>query len=78
MFMERLIKKCNNLNYDWFEIVSEFGKLGNAIKLKNKTVINEKMLALITILLKIADENDIDMNEAWHRWITKALSKHYD
>ena len=76
--MDNLKILCEDIKYDWFSLVSTFGKLGNNIKTKNKDKIKNGLITLICILLKIAYEHDIDMNHAWQHWNTKALSKQYD
>ena len=75
--MEDLKSRCNKICYDWFILVSEFGMLGHAIRMKNKDNINQKLSIVIAILLKIAHQKNICMNAAWNNWNKKAISKQY-
>lgn len=76
--MDKLKILCDDIKYDWFSLISTFGKLGINIKMKNKNEIKNGLVTLICILLKIANEHNINMNHAWEHWNIKALSKQYD
>ena len=63
---------------NWFIISEKLGNLAQALKNNDHCIIKHLLIELIVILLKIADENNITMQEAWQKWRTKALSKKYD
>lgn len=75
--MELLKKQCKNVKFDWFHINTTFGYLSHAIKSKNKLDIEKYIVQLMSILLKIAYDHDIDMHNAWSQWNSKALAKNY-
>ena len=63
---------------DWFIISENFGNLSLALKRRDTCSIERLLVEIISILLKIAEENCISMEDAWEKWRTKALSKKYD
>jgi len=75
--MNEIKNKCKQIEFDWFILIETFGKLGVAIKTVNKISIEKDIVRLMSYLLKIASDNDINMHHAWHNWKIKALSKQY-
>lgn len=63
---------------NWFIISEKLGNLSFAITKEDRELIQKGLVEIIAILLKIAEDNSINMQEAWGKWRTKALSKKYD
>ena len=67
----------NYLDTNWLEISTLLSSCSKAIRNKNCNNINFTIIKLISIFLRIAKINDIDMLIAWNRWHEKALLKKY-
>tara|TARA_B110000977_G_scaffold84695_1_gene113093 strand:- start:6432 stop:6662 length:231 start_codon:yes stop_codon:yes gene_type:complete len=76
--MDEIVKQCKNIEYSWLSLSEISGNLSKDIRNKDNVSIEKNIIILITILLKISIDYKLDMQNAWERWHSKAISKHYD
>ena len=63
--------------YEWLTVYESLGNLSKSIRTENKEDISKEISTLLSFLLHISSKYNIDMNDAWALWYSKASSKIY-
>ena len=79
--MSELNKIKNNLknfdqSIDWMQLSCVLGEMAKHVNKKDPKVCDD-MLSIISLLLRVAKQYDIDMEQAWDKWYKKAYYKTY-
>mgnify|MGYP006127670765 CR=1 FL=1 len=64
-------------NIDWIALSIELNKLSKHLRNNSKEGVTDGILFLFHENLQIANQYDINMNDAWDNWKIKANKKHY-
>jgi hypothetical protein len=76
--MDDYINDCKSAEFSWFDFSKTYGRLATSIKNRDKITIESNLIEVITMLFKLSSIYNLNMQNAWSQWNTKAISKIYD
>jgi hypothetical protein len=76
--MDAYINDCKSTEFSWFDFCKTYGRLATSIKNRDKNSIESNLIQVIIMLFKLSSIYNLNMQNAWSRWNTKAISKIYD
>ena len=71
------LKQTKTQDIDWLEISCCMTKLSKSLRTSSKEDIKHSLIFLIYQNMILAQEFNINMDEAWNKWSKKAISKIY-
>ena len=75
-----LIKACSSCKtdvVDWLQITQVSATLCQALRLRSKETIEQCLIQMLEFNFSIANKYDINLDNAWNRWVDKAKNKEY-
>ena len=76
--MDGYINDCKSAEFNWFDFSETYGRLATSIKNRDKKSIETNLIVTVVMLLKLSNIYNLNMQNAWSQWNTKAISKIYD
>ena len=68
---------CKTRPLDWLEITQVSATLCQALRLRSKETIEQCLIQMLEFNFSIANKYDINLDNAWNRWVDKAKNKKY-